>query len=90
MKVWIDQYECMGAGTCEQVAPGVFTQRQDGVWVVREDPAFFGTEMIFDGMPGEGHGPEGVEGKARVPRQLADQVLDAADECPAECIYTEV
>ncbi|MEA1901927.1 MAG: ferredoxin [Actinomycetota bacterium] len=90
MKVWIDQDECMGAGTCEQVAPEVFEERADGLWVVREDEAHFSTTTVFDGRQATGHGPAGVNGLARVPETLIEQVLDAAEECPGECIYAEV
>ena len=90
MKVWIDQDECMGAGTCEQVAPEVFEARADGLWVVREDASHFGTTTVFDGKQGEGHGPDGVAGLARVPEALSEAVLEAAEECPGECIHAEV
>ena len=90
MKVWIDQDECMGAGTCEQIAPQVFTARQDGVWVVREDASYFETETVFDGGNGPGRGPDGSGGIARVPDELSELVLESAEECPAECIYAEV
>lgn len=90
MKVWIDPDMCMGAGTCEQLVPQVFTSRSDGVWVVKEDAAFFGTETVFDGNSGPGHGPEGAGGIARVPEHLTELVVEAAEDCPGECIYVEV
>jgi ferredoxin len=90
MKVWIDQDECMGAGTCEQIAPLVFESRTDGVWVVREDADLFGSATIFDGKDGETHGPAGAAGVARVPESLTDWVIEAAEECPSECIYVVV
>jgi len=87
--VWIEPSECMGAGTCEQVAPEVFVERRDGVWAVRESAEFFGSDTVFDGGAGVGHGPEGPSGRARVPEHLLDVVIDAADECPGECIFVE-
>lgn len=90
MKVWIDQDECMGAGTCEQVAPKVFASRSDGVWVVKEDAAYFGSETVFDGGQGPGRGLDGAGGIARVPEPFAELVVEAAEDCPAECIYVEV
>lgn len=90
MKVWIDQSLCTGAGTCEQIAPEVFVGVSDGVWVVKEDAAFFGTETVFDGERGDGHGQRGSAGIARVPVELENDVIDAAEMCPAECIYMEV
>ncbi|REK17880.1 MAG: ferredoxin [Actinobacteria bacterium] len=88
-KVWIDADECMGAGTCAQVAPQVFHNRGDGLWAVKESGQFFETETVFDGGSGPGHGPDGFDGKARVPDSLLELVIDAAQECPGECIYVE-
>lgn len=89
MKVWIDADECMGAGTCEQIVPEVFYEQGDGWWAVGEGAAHFGQNIIFDGQTGNGHGPDGSAGTARVPGELSDLVIEAADECPAECIYLE-
>lgn len=89
-KVWIDADACMGAGTCAQIAPEVFHERHDGVWAVKEDPSHFDRLVVFDGLSGEGHGPEGSQGKARVPEALFELVLEAAEECPGECIFVEV
>lgn len=86
MKVWIDPHECMGAGTCEQIAPEVFHARGDGTWVVKEDAAFFGSTTVFDGISA----PDGAGGVARIPDIVLDAVLDAAEQCPGECIYMEV
>lgn len=88
--VWIDSDACMGAGTCAQIAPSVFYERHDGTWAVKEDRSFFGDTTVFDGLAGPGHGPEGFDGRARVPAGLIDHVVEAAEECPAECIYMEV
>jgi ferredoxin len=90
MKVWIEPGECMGAGTCAQIAPEVFHARSDGTWAVKEDAAFFGATVVFDGGSGPGRGPEGADGLARVPDQMLDVVIDAAEQCPAECIFMEV
>ncbi|HEY6628383.1 MAG TPA: ferredoxin [Acidimicrobiia bacterium] len=87
--VWINSDACMGAGTCAQVAPAVFHQRHDGIWAVKEDPSHFERTVVFDGLPGEGHGPDGADGRARVPEPLLGLVLEAAEECPAECIFVE-
>jgi len=87
--VWIDPDNCLGAGTCAQIAPEVFHQRGDGLWAVKESGRFFDEEVVFDGQSGAGHGPDGTEGRARVPSQLLELVQEAADECPAECIYMD-
>lgn len=86
MKVWIDPHECMGAGTCAQIAPEVFHPRGDGTWVVKEDGAFFGTTTVFDGV----NAPDGPNGIARIPDPMLVAVLDAAEQCPGECIFMEV
>ena len=78
MKVWIDPNECMGAGTCEMIAPAVFADNGDGIWTVKEDARYFGETVVM---------PSG--GMARVPDSLVDHVLDAAEQCPAECIFVE-
>jgi ferredoxin len=83
--IWIETDECMGAGTCEQVAPEIFAARSDGTWAVKEDARFFGQTTVFDGVMA----PEGSAGRARLPEQLIDLAFDAAEECPAECIYVE-
>jgi len=80
----------MGAGTCSQIAPAVFAERHDGTWAVKEDSGYFGGTTLFDGLDAPGHGPEGFDGKARVPTELIEAVVDAAEECPGECIYMEV
>jgi ferredoxin len=56
----------------------VFHDNGDGIWAVKEDAAFFGATTVFPG--GE---------RARVPEQLIDVVLDAAEECPGACIFVE-
>lgn len=87
--VWIDQHECMGAGTCEAIAPEVFQPIGDGCWAVAESPPHFPQMTVFDGGQGAGHGPQGSNGRARIPAGLIDVVIEAAEECPGECIYIE-
>lgn len=80
--VWIDGDACMGAGTCAQISPDVFHERGNGTWAVKEEQPYFPDTIVFDGDTGPGHGPEGIEGRARVPELLLDIVIDAAEECP--------
>jgi len=79
----------MGAGTCAQIAPEVFKPIGDGLWAVAESAPFFSAPMVFSGGNGPNEGPAGNSGKARVPSELLDYVVDAVDECPGECIYME-
>ena len=88
--MWIDPHECTGAGTCEQIAPEVFTADGDGTWCVKQEARFFGTTTVFDGKAAPGHGPVGRKGIAVVPHHLVAAVVEAAEQCPGECIYLEV
>ena len=85
LMVWIDQDLCTGDGICEEICPDVFRGRDDGLWVVREDAAHWGTSITFDGN----EAPDGARGVARVPDSLIEAVVDAAEECPGECIMIE-
>lgn len=88
--VWIDQDLCTGDGLCSEIAPDVFEARDDGLWVVKEEVGTFGKRIVFDGAEGDGHGPDGVKGLARVPDDQLDIVIEAAEECPGDCIFIEV
>lgn len=89
LMVWIDQDLCTGDGICSEIAPDVFVPRDDGLWVVKEEPSHFEKKIVFDGLEGDGHGPEGSRGVARVPDDQIDIVIEAAEECPGECIMLE-
>jgi ferredoxin len=75
-KVWIDQDLCTGDGLCEEIAPAVFTLRDDGLAYVKE-----GDRILED--------PGGHEGLAVVPDGMEDAVTEASEECPGECIFIE-
>ncbi|MDJ0961921.1 MAG: ferredoxin [Acidimicrobiia bacterium] len=85
LMVWIDQDLCTGDGICEEIAPDVFLGRDDGLWVVKEEASHFGKTIIFDGN----EAPDGSRGVARVPDSQVADVVDAATECPGECIMIE-
>jgi ferredoxin len=85
LMVWIDQDLCTGDGICEEICPDVFVGRDDGLWVVKEEAAHWGSTVVFDGRPA----PDGPRGVARVPDALLDAVVEAAEECPGECIMIE-
>ena len=76
MKVWIDQDLCTGDGLCEEIAPAVFTLLDDGLAYVKESD-----QVRSD--------PGGAAGMALVPDDLEDAVIEAAEECPGECIFIE-
>ncbi|MCP3857676.1 MAG: ferredoxin [Actinomycetia bacterium] len=85
-KVWIDQDLCTGDGLCAEIAPDVFFGQDDGLYYVKEAASAFGEEKLFDGTTN----PGGVEGMARIPDGQLDSVIEAAEECPGECIFIEV
>ncbi len=86
MKVWIDQDLCTGDGLCEEIADEVFFGKDDGLFYVKESAGNFGEEKLYDGETN----PAGAEGMARIPDGALEAVIEAAEECPGECIFIEV
>ncbi len=76
MKVWIDQDLCTGDGLCEEIAPSVFTLLDDGLAYVKE------ADKVFSE-------PGGSAGLAAVSTDMEDATIEAAEECPGECIFIE-
>ena len=84
LRVWIDQDLCTGDGICAEICPSLFEMDDDGLAYVKEAswPNRFGES-------GSGDAPalKSGDGTAEVPdKQLAD-AIDAAEECPGECIF---
>jgi ferredoxin len=75
MKVWVDQDLCTGDGLCEELCPSMFVL-VDGLSYVR-GPA---GQPLLDG---------GSSALADIPTAHLDAVIDAAAECPGECIFVE-
>lgn len=71
---------------CEEIAPAVFFGQDDRLYSVRDSAANFGIEKPFDGNTN----PAGLAGMARIPDEGLDRVVEAAEECPGECIFIEV
>lgn len=96
MKVWIDQDLCTGDGICAEICPKIFEMDDDGLAYVKEElwPNRFGPDgkKPADGLPAVRHG----QGKATKPdtvsftNELADAVVEAAEECPGECIFIDI
>lgn len=86
MKVWIDQDLCTGDGLCEEIAPDIFFGQDDGLFYVKEAAGNFGTEKKFDGEAN----PAGSAGMARIPETQIEAAIEAAEECPGECIFIEI
>ncbi|MCU7726543.1 ferredoxin [Actinoplanes sp. KI2] len=72
LRVWVDQDLCTGDGLCVQYAPEVFEFDIDGLAYVKDQ----GGELLRS--PGE---------RTAVPPRLRLEVIDAANECPGDCIH---
>ncbi len=79
IQVWIDQDLCTGDGLCTDHCPDVFILLDDGISYVR-DPS---SKSI-------GNDPGGRHSTVAVPGKLEQQVVDAALDCPGECIFIEI
>src|SRR5205814_1579916 len=72
LRVWVDQDLCTGDGLCVQYAPEVFEFDVDGLAYVKTDG---GELMLAPGARTDG------------PSHLRLEVIDAAKECPGDCIH---
>lgn len=84
MRVWIDQDLCTGDGICAEIASPIFEMDDDGLAYVKEKswPNRFGA-----GGSGSEPALKGPHGMANVPDDQLDAVIEAAEECPGECIF---
>ena len=80
MRVWIDQDLCTGDGLCAEIAPDVFTMMPDGLAYVKEGNTIFASSV---------GNPEGANGLASFAEDRLGDVIEAAEECPGECIFIE-
>jgi len=72
LQVWVDQDLCTGDGLCVQYAPEVFEFDVDGLAYVKDAA---GEMQLAKGM------------RVDVPSHLRLEVIDAAKECPGDCIH---
>jgi ferredoxin len=72
LEVWVDQDLCTGDGLCVQYAPEVFEFDVDGLAYVKRPDG----ELLLS--PGS---------RVDVPEHLRLEVIDAAKECPGDCIH---
>lgn len=72
LHVWVDQQLCTGDGLCVQYAPEVFEFDVDGLAYVKD------ADGELQLSPGA---------RADVPTHLRLDVIDAAKECPGDCIH---
>ena len=89
VKVWIDQDLCTGDGLCVEICPALFEMHDDGLAYVMEEA--WPTLYSKDGKTAQ-EDPiyQMAEGTADVPEALLETAIDAAEECPGECIYLDV
>ena len=87
MKVWIDQDLCTGDGICAEICPKVFEMHDDGLAYVKE----VSWSNRF-GPTGAGSDPalKMAEGRAAVPDELLEDVIESAEACPGECIFSDL
>jgi ferredoxin len=87
MKVWIDQDLCTGDGLCVEICPPLFGMHDDGLAYVKE-----ADWPNLLGAAGQGSEPalQMAEGLALVPDELLEDAIEAASDCPGECIFLEV
>jgi ferredoxin len=85
LKVWIDQDLCTGDGICVELQPGIFALHEDGLAYVKETS----WPDIYNGAGGDPVNKM-AEGLAEVPKSLSDATVEAAEECPGECIFLEI
>lgn len=74
LRVRVDQDACTGDGLCVQLAPTVFEFDVDGLAYVKDDTGDLQTA---------------AGSYVPVPLPIVNAVVDAADECPGNCIYVE-
>ena len=88
-KVWIDQELCTGDGICVEICPSVFGMHDDGLAYVKE--VGWSSIMGADGT-GSGDGSpalKSADGMAELPAAQLESAVEAAEECPGECIFFE-
>lgn len=76
-----------GDGLCEELCPEIFGGHVDGLFYVKE-PEW---PSIVDDGTGKKEAPiyQMAKGMANVPDRLVNATIEAADDCPGECIFIE-
>ena len=87
VRVWIDQDLCTGDGLCVEIAPAIFGMHDDGLAYVKE--AAWPNVLGPNGKAAE-PALRMSAGQAMVPESLTADVVEAAEECPGECIFITV
>jgi len=77
-----------GDGLCSEICPELFGPHDDGLWHVKEAswPTIYGPEGETKDEPVYKMG----SGMADVPDEFLATAIEAAEDCPGECIMIEV
>ncbi len=80
---------CTGDGLCEELCPEIFSGWDDGLFYVKE-PEWLNLQDKGDGS-GRQDSPiyKMAQGMASVPDRLVNATIEAAEDCPGECIFIE-
>ncbi len=76
LQVWIDQDLCTGDGLCVDHCPELFVLLEDGISYVHSGDF-------------TGNDPGGAASPVEIPERLEDSAIEAALDCPGECIFIE-
>ena len=79
LEVSIIQEDCLSCQLCTDIAEKHFFMGKDSLAYVKEESLDTPDEIRF----------RGHSGKVAVASELEDDVIEAAEECPGECIYVE-
>lgn len=71
---------CTGDGLCAEICPEIFYMHDDGLAYVKEVDEKTG---LVNGQPRL----KMAQGLAFVPNNHMDAAIEAAEECPGECIF---
>lgn len=76
LRVWIDQDLCTGDGLCVDHCPELFVLLEDGISYVHTG------DLV-------GNDPGGSASAVEVPQRFEEAAIEAALNCPGECIFIE-
>lgn len=83
MRVWIDQDLCTGDGICTEICPELFGMHTDGLAYVKEAD----WQNIYNAQKE----PQLKMGQtALVTTGLLNTAIEAAEDCPGECIFFDL
>ena len=78
MKTLIDQDLCTVDGLCEEICATIFYGHDNGLFYVKEAGSERPKQPTHE-----------MAEAVQVPDNLVEAVIEAAEECPGECIFVE-